>query len=63
MLAKLMMLAIRDTDAYCGQDGRVLYLLPWEGSTIAGTTDIVSLSYRVVLQTRTADAEQVWQAY
>ena len=22
------------------QDGRVLYLLPWEGSTIAGTTDI-----------------------
>ena len=21
------------------QDGRVLYLLPWEGSTIAGTTD------------------------
>jgi glycerol-3-phosphate dehydrogenase len=22
------------------RDGRVLYLLPWEGSTIAGTTDI-----------------------
>jgi len=21
------------------KDGRVLYLLPWEGSTIAGTTD------------------------
>lgn len=31
------------------QDGRVLYLLPWEGSTIAGTTDIKESLSKVII--------------
>ena len=34
-----LMVDVRGTFEISGEDGRVLYLLPWEGSTVAGTTD------------------------
>eukprot|EP00967_Tisochrysis_lutea_P045423 scaffold55166_cov30-Tisochrysis_lutea.AAC.5 len=35
------------------EDGRVLYLLPWEGSTLAGTTD-AKVTPRLVEASRSA---------
>jgi len=46
----LMTYSYAGHDAWIRQDGRVLYLLPWEGSTIAGTTGLYMHESRIMYE-------------